>query len=157
MPHGFTFLQSLNRIMNNLARWETYSPVSIGLENFFNRLDSFADSTAANYPPYNIVKVNDTTQELQVALAGFDTEDIEVAVERGVLSLRASKKDSVEDKQNYVHRGLAFRNVARNWQLSDNAIVEDVSYVNGLLKVTIGLEVPEHQKRRVFELAPAKD
>ena len=143
--------------MNNLARWETYSPVSIGLENFFNRLDAFADSTAANYPPYNIVKVDDTTQELQVALAGFDTEDIEVAVERGVLSLRAAKKSPNDDTQNYVHRGLAFRNVARNWQLSDNAKVEDVSYVNGLLKVTIGLEVPEHQKRRVFELASVKD
>ena len=138
--------------MNNLARWETYSPVSIGLENFFNRLDTFADTTAANYPPYNIVKVDDTTQELQVALAGFKKEDIEVSVERGVLSLRAAKKAPNDDTQTYVHRGLAFRNVARNWQLSDNAIVQEVKLEDGLLTVTIGLDVPEHQKRRVFDI-----
>ena len=137
---------------NSLARWETYSPVSIGLENFFNRLDTFADTTAANYPPYNIVKVDDTTQELQVALAGFNRDDIEVAVERGVLTLRAAKKEPNDDTQNYVHRGLAFRNVARNWQLSDNAVVRDVKLENGLLTVTIGLDIPEHQKRKVFDI-----
>lgn len=143
--------------MNQLARWERYSPVSLGLSDMFNRLDAFADSASANYPPYNIVKVDETTQELQVALAGFDAEDIEVAVERGVLSLRASKKEPNDDTQNYVHRGIAFRNVARNWQLADNAKVDSVDYTDGLLRLTIGLEIPEHQKRQVFSLAPAKD
>ena len=156
MPLGSVPYNRFQRIMNNLARWETYSPVSIGLENFFNRLDTFADTTAANYPPYNIVKVDDTTQELQVALAGFNKDDIEVSVERGVLSLRAAKKEPNDDTQNYVHRGLAFRNVARNWQLSDNAIVQNVSLENGLLTVTIGLDVPEHQKRRVFDILTPK-
>lgn len=57
-----------------------------------------------------------------------------------------------DDTQNYVHRGLAFRNVARNWQLSDNAVVQEVQLENGLLTVTIGLDIPEHQKRRVFDI-----
>ena len=65
--------------MTNLTRWERYAPVSLGLSDMFNRLDAFADTNSANYPPYNIVKVDETTQELQVALAGFDAEDIEVA------------------------------------------------------------------------------
>ena len=82
MPSGSVPYNRFQRIMNNsLARWETYSPVSIGLENFFNRLDTFADTTAANYPPYNIVKVDELTQELQVALAGFNKDDIEVSVD----------------------------------------------------------------------------
>jgi molecular chaperone IbpA len=140
--------------MNALTRWEQYSPVSIGLENFFSRLDTFADSTAANYPPYNIVKVDENTQELQVALAGFEQKDVEVAVERGVLSLRAAKEN--DESLNYVHRGLAFRNVARNWQLSDNAVVNEVTFVNGLLKIKIGLEIPEDQQRKVFDIAAAK-
>ena len=143
--------------MNALTRWERYSPVSLGLNDMFNRLDAFADSASANYPPYNIVKVDDVTQELQVALAGFEREDIEVAVERGVLSLRASKKEPNDDTQSYVHRGIAFRNVARNWQLADNAKIDDVNYTDGLLRITVGLEIPEHQQRKVFPLTPSKD
>ena len=143
--------------MTNLTRWERYAPVSLGLSDMFNRLDAFADSTSANYPPYNIVKVDETTQELQVALAGFDAKDIEVAQERGVLTLRASKKEPNDDTQTYVHRGIAFRNVARNWQLADNARVDNVDYTDGLLRITVGLEIPEHQQRKVFALTPSKD
>ncbi len=142
--------------MNNLVRWERFAPVSLGLEDMFNRLDTFADSASTNYPPYNIVKVDELTQELQVALAGFDKEDIEVAVERGVLTLRATKKEPNDDTQQYVHRGIAFRNVARNWQLSDNAKVDKVDYTDGLLRITVGLEIPEHQQRKVFALGPAE-
>ena len=142
--------------MTNLTRWERYAPVSLGLADMFNRLDTFADNTATNYPPYNIVKVDETTQELQVALAGFDAEDIEVAVERGVLTLRATKEEPNEANQTYVHRGIAFRNVARNWQLADNAKVDDVNYTDGLLRITVGLEIPEHQQRKVFSLVSAE-
>ena len=156
MPSGSITLQSLLRIMNQLARWERYSPVSLGMEDMFSRLYAFADTASANYPPYNIVKVDETTQELQVALAGFDAEDIEVAQERGVLTLRASKKEPNDDTQQYVHRGIAFRNVARNWQLADNAKVDNVDYTDGLLRITVGLEIPEHQ-RKVFALTPSKD
>ena len=113
---------------NTLARWERYSPVGIGLEDMFKRLDAFADSTASNYPPYNIVKVDSETQELQIALAGFRREDIEVAVEKGVLSVTANS--DFEDCE-FIHKGIAKRNVARNWQLGDNVEVEDPTFENG--------------------------
>ena len=54
--------------MNNLTRWERYSPVGIGLEDMFKRLDAFADSSATNWPPYNIIKLDDDNQQLQIAL-----------------------------------------------------------------------------------------
>ena len=82
-----------------------------------------------------------------MALAGFNKEDIEVSVERGVLSLRAAKKEPNDDSK--LCASWSRLNVARNWQLSDNAIVQNVSLENGLLTVTIGLDVPEHQKLRV--------
>ena len=62
--------------MNNLARWERYSPVGIGLEDMFRRLDAFADNASTNYPPYNIKKLDETSQVLEIALAGFTKEDI---------------------------------------------------------------------------------
>ena len=138
--------------MNALSRWERYAPVGIGLEDMFKRLDAFTDSTATNYPPYNIVKQDEHTQELQIALAGFTRDDIEVSVERGVLSVKASVSEEVE-VGTYVHRGIAQRNVARNWQLADNAVVEDPTFVDGLLRITVRLNTPEELKRKVLPIS----
>lgn len=137
--------------MNSLARWETYSPVSFGLEDMFRRLDVLQDSTATNYPPYNIVKLNDTTQQLEIALAGFKREEIEVATERGVLSVSTSKVGS--DDREYTHKGLARRTFARNWQLADDVVVENVTYIDGLLSIDIRKEVPEEHKRKLLPIS----
>ena len=138
--------------MNNaLARWETYNPVSFGLEDMFKRLDVLTDSTATNYPPYNIVKVDDVTSQLEIALAGFSREEIEVAVERNVLTIRTNKEET--DGREYTYKGLARRTFARNWQLSDDAIVENVVYKDGLLTLDIRKEVPEHMQRRLLPIS----
>ena len=136
--------------MNALTRWERYSPVGIGLEEMFRRLDTFADTAATNYPPYNIVKLDEHSQELQIALAGFKREDIEVATEKGVLTVTANTDTTESD---YVHKGIASRSVARNWQLSDDCVVEDPTFVDGMLRVVIRQEVPEAQKRRLLPIS----
>ena len=137
--------------MNNLARWETYSPVALGLEDMFKRLDVLTDSTATNYPPYNIVRVNETTQQLEIALAGFSRDEIEVAVERNVLTVSTTK--AKEDGREYTHKGLAQRTFARNWQLSDDAVVENVTYKDGLLTLDVRKEVPESQQRKLLPIS----
>ena len=138
--------------MNNaLARWETYSPVSLGLEDMFKRLDAFQDSSASNYPPYNIVKIDDVTQQLEIALAGFSRDEIEVAVEKNILTVSTNKEGG--DGREYTHKGLARRTFARNWQLSDDTVVEEVTYVDGLLSINIRKEVPEAQKRRLLPIS----
>ena len=136
--------------MNTLVPWERYSPVGIGLEDMFRRLDAFSDNGSA-YPPYNIVKLNDNSQQLQIALAGFLREDIEVAAEQGVLQVSVQK--SFETEGEYVHRGIAQRTFARNWQLSDNTSIDDVTYVDGLLRITLTKHVPEELQRKVFPIS----
>ena len=137
--------------MNALTRWEQYNPVSFGLEDMFRRLDVLQDSTATNYPPYNIVKLNDTTQQLEIALAGFKRDEIEVAVERNVLTVKTNRSGT--DTREYTHKGLAQRTFARNWQLSDDAVVENVTYADGLLTLDIRKEIPEAQKRKVLPIS----
>lgn len=137
--------------MNNLTRWETYSPVSIGFEDMFKRLDALADNPQQNYPPYNLVKLDDERQQLQLALAGFTREDIEVAVERKVLNISVSK--TYETEGEYVHKGIAQRSFSRNWQLSDDTVVDEVTYIDGLLRVTLRREVPEENKRKVLPIS----
>ncbi len=136
---------------NSLARWETYNPVSLGLEDMFKRLDVLTDSTASNYPPYNIIKVNDELHQLEIALAGFKRDEIEVAVERNVLTVKTNRSGT--DTREYTHKGLAQRTFARNWQLSDDAVVENVTYADGLLTLDIRKEIPEAQKRKVLPIS----
>ena len=137
--------------MNNMLRWEKYAPVGIGMEEMFRRLDAFADN-GSSYPPYNIVKRIDGTQELQIALAGFNKEDIEIAVEKSVLSVSVSKVND-EEYTEYVHKGIAQRTFSRNWELSDDTKVTDVVYTDGLLRVTLQQEIPEEHKRRVLPIS----
>lgn len=137
--------------MNNLARWETYSPVSIGFEDMFRRLDALADNPQRNYPPYNLVKLDDDRQQLQLALAGFLKEDIEVAVERKNLNISVNK--TYETDGEYVHKGIAQRSFSRNWQLSDDTVVDEVTYLDGLLRVTLKREIPEDQKRKLLPIS----
>ena len=153
MPFGSTLLHSLLRsnMQNSLARWETYNPVGLGLEDMFKRLDAFTDSASTNYPPYNIVKVSDELHQLEIALAGFKREEIEVAVERNVLTVKTNREGT--DGREYTHKGLASRTFARNWQLSDDTVVENVNYIDGLLTIDIRKEVPESQKRRLLPIA----
>ena len=135
---------------NTLARWERYSPVGIGMEEMFKRLDAFADN-GSSYPPYNIVRLEDDSQQLQIALAGFLKEDIEVTVEKSVLSVSVSK--SYETDGEYVHRGIAQRSFARNWQLSDDTKINDVTFIDGLLRITLMQEIPEEHKRKVLPIS----
>lgn len=140
------------RLMNtNLTRWEKYAPVSIGFDDMWKTLDALASNPQQNYPPYNILKLDEERQQLQLALAGFNKEDIEVAVEKKVLNISVGV--SYETEGEYVHKGIAQRSFSRNWQLSDDTVVEEVSYIDGLLKVTLKREVPEEHRRKVLPIS----
>ena len=138
--------------MNNaLTRWDRFAPVSLGLEDVFHRLDSLTDAASSNYPPYNIVKTSDTTSALEIALAGFSKEEIEVVTERNVLTVSTHREGT--DGREYTHRGLAQRTFARNWQLSDDVVVDSVDYQNGLLTVVLRKELPENQQRKILPIS----
>ena len=132
-------------------RWERYSPVSLGLEDIFHRLDALTDAPGGNYPPYNIIKTSDTTNVLEIALAGFSKDEIEVVTERNVLTVTTTRPG--KDEREYTYRGLAQRTFARNWQLSDDVVVDNVDYKDGLLTIALRKELPENQKRNVLPIS----
>lgn len=133
--------------MTNLSR---YNSVGIGLETLFNRLDALQDSTATNYPPYNIVVRSEGVHDLEIALAGWSRENIEVITERNVLTVSARRSGT--DEREYSHKGISTRSFTRNWQLSDDTVVDSVNYENGMLTVTLNRILPEAQQRKVFEI-----
>jgi len=126
--------------------WETYTPYSIGFNETFSRLEALAGG-GTNYPPYNIINGSDGRTTLEVALAGFSGEDIEVETERNVLTVSARKAPE-EKERNYEHKGISYRTFSRNWQMGDDVEVESVDFVDGLLTILLKKELPEKQKRK---------
>ena len=122
---------------------------SIGMDEWFKRFDT-AFETHTNYPPYNLVKESSVDFRLEIALAGYKREDIEVTTEWNKLFVEAKKSGNSDDE--YLHQGLAKRAFTRTWTLSDDVEVKDVSYVDGLLIVKLNRVIPEHQKKKVYEI-----
>jgi len=124
---------------------------SIGLEDWMRRLDNAFEAGDVNYPPYNLVKETDTRYRLELAIAGFSKDDVEVTTESNKLTVEGKQKDA--DTAEYVYRGLASRDFTRTWTLSDDVEVNEVDFTNGLLTVRLNKIVPDHQKRKVYEIA----
>ena len=123
---------------------------SIGMDEWFNRFDTVHESTT-NYPPYNLIKESETEFRLELALAGYKKEDIKVSTEWNKLSVEA-KKSETSDVGEYLHNGLAKRAFTRTWTLSDDVKVSDVKFGDGLLVIKLNRVIPEHQKRKVYEI-----
>ena len=119
---------------------------SIGLDDYFTR---FFNETVTNYPPYNLIQVNNSESRLEIALAGFKKEEVNVFTEYGKLFVEGKKKDK-ETESEYFHQGLAQRSFKRAWTLSDDFEVRDVSLEDGLLTVKLGKVVPEHHARKDY-------
>ena len=120
---------------------------SVGMDDYFNQFFNF-DSTT-NYPPYNLVQINNVDSRLEIALAGFSKEEVKVYTEYGKIVVEG-KKEKTEEESEYLHRGLAQRSFQRAWALSEDITVKDVNFADGLLTIKLGKIVPEHHARKDF-------
>ena len=121
---------------------------SIGINDDY--LDRFFNvSHTSNYPPFNLIQVNNVESRLEVALAGFKKDDIKVYTEYGKLFVEGKQEDKETDGE-FVHKGLAQRSFTREWTLADDTEVRSVSFDDGLLVVQLGRIVPEHHSRKEF-------
>ena len=140
--------------MTNLARYhaenlpelfEKITRNSIGMDDYLNRF--FNETRTENYPPYNIIQVNNVESRLEVALAGFKKKEVKVYTEFGKLVVEGNKEEK-EDKDQLVFKGLAQRSFERSWRITDDTEVRSVNFEDGLLTVTVGKIVPEHHTRK---------
>ena len=121
---------------------------SIGMDEYFDRLFNLHETTN-NYPPYNLVQVNNVESLLEIALAGFRKEEVNVFTEHGKLFVEGQKADTESDRT-FVHKGLAQRSFTRTWTLSDDTEVREVIFEDGLLTIRLGKIVPEHHTRKTY-------
>ena len=119
---------------------------SIGMDDYLNSFFNF--DTTPNYPPYNLIQLNNVESRLEIALAGFSKKEIKVYTEYGRLMVEGNKEDTKDAE--YVHRGLAQRNFSRAWTISEDTEVREVQFKDGLLTVKLGKVVPEHHAKKVY-------
>jgi molecular chaperone IbpA len=124
---------------------------SIGFENL-NRLVEFAgrvDGADSAYPPYNIEKLGDGEYRIQMAVAGFSRDELDLTVQENTLIVvgKAQAEAELQDRV-MLHRGIAKRAFERRFQLADTIKVTGASYENGLLNIALVREIPEHKKPR---------
>ena len=144
-----TLAHHTNLTAGDLVR---FMGITVGFDTMFDRLRQFTPTQQeGGYPPYNIRKVDDYNYVIEIALAGFSERDIEVEVAEGIVSVR-SKEDKETDETEYVHRGIARRSFSRKWTLSDDMIVNEAEFQNGLLNINLEKVVPDEKKPRIVPI-----
>ena len=117
----------------------------IGMDDYLDRF--FNESPQSNYPPYNLIQVNNHESKLEIALAGFKKDELKVYTEFGKLYIEGKKEES-EVNGTFVHQGLAQRSFQRVWTVSDDTKIGSVEFVDGLLTVQLNKIVPDHHQRK---------
>ena len=141
----------------NLSVWNSLRPFSVGFDSIFDEFDRMLESTerySTNYPPYNIRKVNETDYRIEVALAGYDKDDIEVELKDSALTVRNKiKEQTIDEKGNgVIHKGISTRQFERAFTISEDIKVKDAELKNGLLTISLERIIPEEKKSRLIEI-----
>lgn len=116
----------------------------VGIDRLFNELDRLTAEAPGGYPPVNIVRDADDHYTIELAVAGFAQEDVDIQVKDGVLTVTAAKKE--QDQRDYLHKGIGTRAFTRTFRLADHMEVKAAALRNGLLTVSLERQVPEEAK-----------
>lgn len=129
------------------------TPYAVGFDRVFDNLSRYVDNnaTSTGYPPYNIRKEGEYNYVIEMALAGFAREDLEIEVADGVLTIRSVKEKSDDDVSN-IYRGISYRKFVRKFTIADDIVVNGAKMENGMLSVDLERIVPEEKKPRLIEV-----
>ena len=128
------------------------TPYAVGFDRVFDQLNTYVtnNATSTGFPPYNIRKGGDYNYTIEMALAGFSKDDIEIEVAEGLLAVRSVKENDENDSN--IYRGISYRKFNRKFTLADDIVVNDASLENGMLKIDLERIVPEEKKPRLIKI-----
>ena len=142
---------------NQISRLDTLSRALVGFDTMFDQMERrFANQVSTNYPPFNILKWNEDQYEIQIAITGFEKEEIRVEVERNQLSVFGESKEMSLGDAMYLHRGLATRDFEKTFTLAEHMEVKVAEIRNGMLRIQLFRNVPESEKPRIIDIVEIK-
>lgn len=138
-----------------MTRFTTLYPQFVGFDNLFNELERLVEGTApqrnTSFPPHNIIKVDDNKYVVEMAVAGFGQDEVDVEIQDGTLIVKGEKKDHTE--VDYLYRGIATRSFTKSIRLSETIEVRGAQFKDGILKIGLENVIPDHKKPRKIEFS----
>jgi molecular chaperone IbpA len=131
-----------------------YDPLNtLGFDRIFDRMTAMTamPQSQSSYPPYNITKTDDYFYTIELALAGFKEEDIDIELEDGVLTIEGNSGQQEDDRE-YVHKGIAARAFTRKFTLVDTIQVQGATFKDGILSVYLENVIPEEEKPKKVKI-----
>jgi molecular chaperone IbpA len=142
--------------MRSAFDFSPYRRSAIGFDRLFDMIETNAASgTQENYPPFDLVNLGENEYRIDLAVAGFKRDEIEITAQQNVLIVAGRKGES--DDSNFIHRGIATRSFERRFALADHIQVRDADLKDGLLSVTLLREIPEAMKPRKINIGGSSD
>ena len=138
--------------------FKDFDKLYVGFDDQFNKMAKIHDDltkSIPNYPPYNIKKTGDNTYVIEVAVAGFARQDIEIELDNGKMIIKGNVQNA-EAEENFLFKGIANRAFTRTFALEDQIEVKDAEMLNGMLKVFLERIIPEHKKPKKIEVKDAE-
>lgn len=143
--------------------WKTYGVDTSNFDRFFVGADRLAESLRKNaewlannattsYPPFNLKKTDENKYVIEMAVAGFAKQDIEITLEDNKLVIKGSSSGDSKDAEQYLHMGIANRAFTRQFTLADNVEIDNAEMINGMLKIWLEHIIPEDKKPRKIEV-----
>jgi molecular chaperone IbpA len=141
--------------MTQLVRFDTHAlnKALVGFDRMFDDFESrLATQINSNYPPYNVIKTGETTYKIELAVSGFEKEEISVEVDQDQLIVKGQRLRNDDSGDEYLHRGLAARDFTRSWTLAEYMEVEQGSIKNGILTIYLKRLIPESLMPRKIKI-----
>jgi molecular chaperone IbpA len=127
----------------------------VGFDRLADLLDSASAEASSGYPPYNIERLDENAYRVEIAVAGFRPEELDIQVKENLLTV-SGRKAANDETRRFLHRGLAERNFDRKFQLADYVVVTEANLADGLLSISLKRELPEALKPRRVEIGAGK-
>ena len=136
----------------------SFSPLThttLGFERFFDDVEKLLASDVAkvstSFPPHNIIKLDESRYVVELAIAGFSKDEIDITVEDGSLIVKGEKKDK-DTEVTYLHRGIGTRSFTKTLTVADTIEVKGAEFKDGILRIGLENIIPEHKKPRKIEI-----
>ena len=139
--------------MNNLTKLDALSRALIGFDTMFDQMERrYSNSVNNNYPPHNILRLEENEYAIQIAVTGFEKSEISVTIENNVLIVKGESVTTDYPTEQYLHRGLATRDFVKEFPLAEHIEVSGATIKNGMLTVNLIRNIPESAKPKVIDI-----
>ena len=125
----------------------------IGFDHVWSEIERLSDMADNKlYPPHNVVKKDETHFSVELALAGYSSDDLMVEVKDGILVVQGGKTGEGEVEREYLHRGISAKKFTRTFRLSEHVVVDGADFKDGLLVIDLRVEIPEEKRPRTIPI-----